>query len=748
MFTMKLGILLALFFVMVIIISAGGVMAMGDSALSISSNGAEAIAVSSSAIDIYVPPDHTGVSISRGDKEVGELPPGSKRLRDDHLEPNTSYTYTIKGLGSDPVSVTERTFPKLQDESSYDVVVVGATASGTAAAVTAARMGASVALIEETNRIGGMVSNGLGAADIRDKSRSSGFFEEFRARIASYYGIGNGLTCEPRVANAIMKSIVYGEPNITLFRMTRADDVIKKNSRVSGVKVTNIDTYEGGTINGRITIDATAEADIAAKAGVKFRVQREERTSTEPHAGFIYYDNNLGEILPGSTGASDNRVQSYAYLFVIKDYPGQDKTVSEPYDYDAANYKYSPAWKDSWAFTSGRLPNGKFEVNQHPWGTDWPGINYDYPTDDRFDRGTTADKYKRRALGYLYYLQNELGMKSLGLAEDEFPDTSNFPPTLYVREARRMVGRSTMNESDIILGPSRAVPSSIAIGDYPMDSHATQEVTSPTERNRGEGEFWLLKFTTWYKVPLGVIIPNDTPGLIVSTAVSSTHVAYGTLRMEPVRMSIGQAAGTLAGIAISYGVPFEKIPAEAVQYRLLDQKAYLTWFSDVDASTKNFAAIQMLAVRGFFVGPDFRPNDNLTVEEAKWLMRRLVLVEKNGPSAEDESPPPTGGTPITRAQFAELLVTAKEETDKSWSTKSIESSHYSYLTAGTETAKYAEVLYKHKIDAEQWAGRPPSEQGGPVFAPEDPITRADAAEAIWIAHKPVALSSKLGIECK
>lgn len=707
--------------------------------LSVAPNGVEAVAVSHEAIDVYVTGKHEEVSVFRDGDAVGVVAPGATKLRDEGLEPGKFYTYTLAGVEEEPVVAAEQTFPAMPPESAYDVIVVGATGSGTAAAVTAARLGATVALIEETNRAGGMSSNGLSVADIRDKSRANGFFEEFRARVASYYGGGDGLTYEPRVANAILKGLVYAEPRVTFFRRSCVVGVLTEGGRVVGAKVTNIEDGRVGEMYARVIIDATAEADVAAASGVEFRIPREARSQEEPHAGHIFYDNSTDEILPGSTGKADHRIQSYAYLLIVKDYGEEaDRTIPKPPGYNPEDYRYSPCWEETWAYLYGRLPNGKFEINQHPWGTDLPGVNYSYPAADPDKRREIAQLYKWRALGYLYYLQNELGMTSLGLADDEYPDNDNFPPELYVREAWRMVGRAEMDESDVSDARNRRVPDSIAIGDYPMDSHATRDVENPTARHRGEGEWWLVRHTPWYRVPLGVILPEDTPGLIVSTAVSATHVAYGTLRMEPVRMSLGQAAGTLAALAVRYGVFPDELPAPIVQDHLLRQKAYLTWFSDVNKRTRHFRAIQFLTVRGFFYGEEFRPDADLTKEEAKWLMEWMVRVEKYGQEVAGQTPPPLGGTPITRAEFAQLLVSAKIKIDPDWTPVDTSVSHYADLAPGTPESALVESLFRHRIDTRLWSGPPSRSDEGLLFHPYASIKRADAAQAIFLAHRPVA----------
>jgi hypothetical protein len=435
-------------------------------------------------------------------------------------------------------------------------------------------------------------------------------------------------------------------------------------------------------------------------------------------------------------------MQSYAYLLTVKDYgPEEDKSGPAPPYYNPEDYRCSPAWQESWAYKHGRLPNGKFELNEHPWGSDLPGVNYNYPNAGCRERAEIAELYRWRALGYLHYIQTELGLRSIGLADDEYPDSGSFPPTLYVREARRMIGRSIMDESDISFGPERSVMTSVAIGDYPMDSHAIRMVESPHVKDRGEGEWWLVRYTPWYRIPLGVLIPEDTPGLLVSTAVSATHVAYGTLRMEPVRMSLGQAAGTIAGIAIRYGVYPSDVPPALVQDRLLEQKAYITWFADVDKSTRHFRAIQFLALRGFFFGETFRPEEYLSREEAIWLANRLVLIERFGPTAQVDSPTPTDGAPITRAEFAELLVAAKSQIDPDWATVPVGFSHYADIQPGTVISNAAEMLFRHRIDTITWVGPAPFTKSGLFFYPDAPITRADAAQAIWLADRTHALSS-------
>lgn len=695
----------------------------------------QAIAQSPNRIELYLRHNGHTSRVYMNGKPAASFAPDPKqsfaRLTIDNLTPNTLYTFSMGKTGP---TVSEKTPCELSDQSNYDVLIIGGTASGVAAAVTAARLGLTVALVEETNRLGGMSSNGLGSTDIRNVSRSNGIFEDFRQKVKDFYGSGNGLRYEPRVANAIFKSMVYEHDNISVFLRSRYVRPITDGNCVLGAIICNEATGRSGKILAHVTIDATDTADFAADAGAKFVYGREARSPEEPHAGHIYFDDASQEILPGSTGCADCRQQSYAYLMIWKDYgePGAP-IIDKPDHYDPESFHYSSDWADSWNYTSGKLPNGKFEINQHPFGIDWPGINNDYPTADRTRRNEIADMYKARALGYLYYMQTVRGHTNLGLADDEFLDNGNFPVSMYVREARRIVGDYTFKECDVTCAPDTYRTDTAGIGDYPMDSHAVEELTDPTRKDKGEGELWLATFTPWYQFPYGVMVPEGIEGLLVSTAISATHIGYGTLRMEPVRMSLGQAAGAAAYWSILYGRSLHRINPAWIQDKVLSQHAYVSWNSDVNAGTRHFKAINFLGARGIFRGDEFRPDDPLTNQEAVDSLNRMITLEGCNQSL------PTGNFApshkITRGEFASWLVQAKQMTSKWWNLVEPECSSYSDLPKDSPYYASVETLKRHRIDASLFSDTPPG-----TFKPDDPITRADAAEAIYLAHRTFAMS--------
>lgn len=645
------------------------------------------------------------------------------------LTPATTYTFQ---LGETGPQISERTWNELPAESKVDVLVIGGTASGVAAAVTAAELGLSVALVENTNRLGGMSSNGLASTDIRKESRSNGFFNDFRLRIIGFYSGGNGLRYEPRVANAIIKNMLYEHPNISIYLRTIAICPLKCGNRVSGAVVEDTSTRRSGKILASMTIDATDTGDFAAASSAAFRVGREGRSAQEPHAGVIYFDDSTQQILPGSTGAPDSKQQSYAYLMIWKDYGDQSAPlIDKPEFYDPANYQYSPDWKQTWNYTSGRLPNKKYEINQHPFGIDWPGINYDYPNASCKRRSQIEAMYRARALGYLYFMQNERGHRNLGLADDEFLDNANFPPALYVREARRIEGKCILTESDITHASNTFRLDSIGIGDYPMDSHATEDLKDPSVQHKGEGEMWLVSVTPVYQIPYGVLVPKGVDGLLVSTAVSGTHVGYGTLRMEPVRMSLGQAAATAAYWSILYGIDPNRVNPAWIQDKILSQRAYVSWNSDVNPDTRHFKAINFLGACGVFTGEEFRPHIPISYAEAISAIERMAELEGICVQFNTDTP----NDPISRGKFAEMLVAAKQKTSRYWSCAVPKTASYTDVSPDSRYYAVVEILRANRIKSDLFENSSFEE-----FHPDDLISRADAAEVIFLAHRPYAMT--------
>ena len=573
----------------------------------------QAIAMSPTLIAVYSKDGGTVTMNGAELKAVSTDKNGYVRYDAESLTPGTAYRFERNGE-----VIGERT-PHAPADIETDLLVVGANSSGIAAALTAARMGIKVLLVEETNRIGGISANGLGSCDITDRRQASGVFAEFLGKIGSFYDTSYPLRYEPRVVNAVYKDMVYGEPNITLFTNAKIKPILDGNKVVGGV------INRKYTVRAMVSIDATDTGDFASLCPTTVRCGREKRSEREPHGGKFYLNNNTQSILPGSTGKGDKRLPSYAYLLTVKNYGGDAPALEMPPDYDPATYEHSPEWNKTWNVTSGKLPNNEFEINQHPFGSDLPGINFKYASLSERKRAKIDERYKNRVLGYIYYLQNERGHTNLGLADDEYLDSGNFPQTLYVRECKRIMGEHVFDEHDVTHNDENYDFPSIGIGGYPMDSHATEDLKDPAAQHRGEGEMWLKSFTPVYRIPYSVIIPDGAENLLVSTCVSSTHIGYSTLRIEFTRSSMGQAAGTLAAEAVLSRISPRQVKPFTVQRQLLRQGQYLAWVADVPVESPYFEAVNYLSSAGVFRDENFRPEDIATEEEIRLVCKRLGI---------------------------------------------------------------------------------------------------------------------------
>ncbi|MFN4032031.1 MAG: FAD-dependent oxidoreductase [Fimbriimonadales bacterium] len=749
----------------------------------------EAIPRSTERITLYWLPPHgenpAGYRVLLDGSLVAELDAAAKSYDFTGLTAGRAYRVAVEALYADgrvsqSVERVDRTYRALPSEARYPILVVGGTASGVGAAITAARMGVKVALIEPTNRLGGMITNGVAVTDVRQRDRINGLYEEFRQRVEAHYKARgddttvyfyrNGLNFEPWVANMLLKEMVYAEPNIDLYFGVRPTRVFKQGNRITGVEFVSLDGARRGRFFASVVIDATAEGDIAAWAGAPYRIGREPRSPEEPHAGVLYYDRLNDRFLPGSTGAGDRRIPGYAILMIVQNYP-TPQVGNPPPNYNRLEYVLSPPWERSWAYLYGRIPGNKFEVNQHPHGTTLQEVNYRYPTASWEERQRIYQIYKNHVLGYLHYIQTELGQPNLGLAEDEFRDSDNLPPILYVRKARRIEGEVFLQQMDITLARERVRADSIAIGDYPMDSHAVRRVVVnegepvPEIAHMGEGEFWIFQYTPWYQVPYGVLVPKRVEGLLVTTCVSASHVAIGSLRMEPVRMNMGQAAGVAAVLHLQTGISLRRINPADIQRELLRRfRQYIYYFPDVTPQTRYFEAIQFLAARGYFPEERMAPEQPLTRGEAARLLWKHLRTLK--PSLPEER---FQGLAFTDVLFGHpyavpvqnlflLGVIERAENRRfnpdepirrrdfiRWLTRAmaiLESGEWNravgqvapYIDVPTDDPDYLFIaqLAERRFSPAIWDGLEAFTPEGLRFQPDAPIRRADAAQTLYL----------------
>lgn len=509
----------------------------------------------------------------------------------------------------------------------FDLIVVGATPGGLATAISAARFGHRVALMEDHDHVGGMAASGLGKSDVENRWAIGGIFKEFTQRVLNHYRrtyghpstevalCRDGYYYEPSVAETVFRDMLADAGNITLLTGHRLLRATTQNHTLRAIDVIDRSTGMARHFNARLFADATYEGDLYAAAGARFHLGRESRdTWNEPHAGHIYYDYENGVILPGSTGAGDHRLPAYTYRLCLTTDPansvpltappaGYDRTRYTGYLDDLASGRLSaPAvFKDGWgyypehfdtplrALSVTELPNHKVDANINPRPLSFPFAeeNEGYLDGGWAARERIAQHHRDLVLGLLWFLQNDEAIspqhRSMAqryqLPRDEFTDNGHFPFQLYIREGRRLAGLHTLTEHDIAITDKprefHPYPDTIAMGEFPIDSFPVRK-RQPGDTVVLEGYLGMLAHLTRpYTIPYRILIPERLDGLIVPVAASTTHVAFSSVRMEPTWMTLGQAAGVATHIALQRNVSFRNVPVAELQQLLQSQGAIL-----------------------------------------------------------------------------------------------------------------------------------------------------------------------------
>jgi len=496
----------------------------------------------------------------------------------------------------------------------YDVVVYGGTAGGVAAAVQAAEMGKSVVLIEPTQRLGGMTTNGLSRTDTGKTDAIQGLAREFYTRVGQEYG-GSGpeWTFEPHVAERVLDAWVV-EAGVTVVRGERLDldaGVAKAGSVIETIRMESGRMFAGG-----VFIDAAYEGDLLAKAGVSYTVGRESNATYgetyngvqtaratshqfgsavdpyvvpgNPSSGLLPY---VGAGPPGVDGQGDHRVQAYNFRLTVTR-AADRRPWTAPADYDAGNYELlrrhiaaSNPQRVTDLMILSSLRGGKYDMNNRgAVSTDFIGMNYEYPDGDHETREQIIAAHRSYQQGLLYFLATDPSvpqhirdeMNGYGLTQDEFPENDGWSGTLYVREARRMIGRYVMTDRDCLA--YRDAPEPVALGSYNMDSHNAQRYVTAGGLARNEGDIQ-KSVPEPYEISYMSLTPveEEVSNLLVTGAVSASHIAYGSIRMEPVFMSLGQAAGTAAVLALDGGTSVQDVDYLALRTQLIDDGALVQW---------------------------------------------------------------------------------------------------------------------------------------------------------------------------
>lgn len=477
-----------------------------------------------------------------------------------------------------------------------DVVVYGGTPAGIMAAIAAAKHGHTVALVDINAHVGGVVSGGLVASDMGDRETIGGLAREFFSRIVKYYAdkygaaskefkaCRNGATFEPHVAELVFEEMLKTQPGIRVWRSCRYRGVLpefgrsENSERLTGLVVDDMAAKTTRTFIGDVFIDASYEGDLMAGARVPYRVGREARAE-------------FGETLAGVShgpleqrGFGDHRTQAYNYRVTVTSNTANRVLFPRPEHYDSTPFLETHGKRiregrahgfgDFFTTIDKAHPGAKYDAN---W-FDWPGNSEGYADGSWETRDRIAATIRNRAQSLLYYFQNDPELpeafrteaRKWGLPADEFADSGHFPFQLYVREARRMVGAYVLREQD--LTQDRWKADGIATGSYGIDCHTIQMLR---ENGKLVPEHTRHVACNNYDIPYRSLVPPDVANLLVPVCCSATHVAYCSLRMEPVYMMLGQASGTAAHLALSGKTSVQKVDATKLRELLVQEGAVL-----------------------------------------------------------------------------------------------------------------------------------------------------------------------------
>lgn len=513
-----------------------------------------------------------------------------------------------------PASLFSQSQP-FDQEIKTDLLIYGGGASGVSAAIHAARQGVNVIVIEPTPWLGGMLTSAGVSATDGNHNLPSGIWGEFRERLREYYGGAEALSTgwvsntlfEPHVGNEILNELLDEYSNIQrLHGFTIETALVEENQLIGATFV-----HENGhtlKVEATISIDASEYGDLMAKSGANYFIGLDPR-------------NRTGEEIAPTHGNS--MIQDLTYTAILKDYgPDADMTIPRPPNYQPSIFENAckevsknPDEFDGVDCQSmldyAKLPNDKYLIN-------WPNNGNDFYLNviekRPKERKLLLEEAKNKTRQFIYFIQTEIGFKHLGFADDEFDTEDGFPYIAYHRETRRLDGLAmlTMNELvDPYEADTELYKTAIGVGDYPLDHHRRLN-PSPPDSLLEEGDRDPFEFETHYdafppipsfSVPFGSLIPKEMNGLIVAEkSISVSSIANGSSRLQPVVMTIGQAAGTAAALSIKQRIQPRDLSTREVQQKLLDADSWLLPFMDITPDDWYFQPLQRLGVSGVLKG--------------------------------------------------------------------------------------------------------------------------------------------------
>lgn len=510
-----------------------------------------------------------------------------------------------------------------------DIVIYGCTSAGVIAAVEARRLGRSVLLVCRDAYVGGMTTNGLGWSDTGNHRAIGGLSLEFYRRVKRHYDDPAAWTFarrpenaenfvnddamwqfEPKVAEEIYEAWLK-EAGVTVVRSQPID---RRDGAVE-VRAGRVVAFRSGTgrrFAGRVFIDASYEGDLMAGAGVGFAVGREANATYGETLNGVQMANTINHqftldvdpyVVPGKPGSGllprvtadpigpdgtgDHRIQAYTFRMCLTDVPANRTPFPRPRHYDPRQYallkRYMDAGYRDFFRKFDRIPNGKTDTNNFgAFSFDDIGMNYRYPEGTDTERAAIIQEHVDYQQGLLWFMANDPGvptetrteMARWGLCKDEFTANGNWPREVYVREARRMVSDFVMAEPH--LRGTKATPRPVGMGSYNMDSHNVRRIVDARGFARNEGNIEVSPERA-YPISYDAIIPKrqEATNLLVPVALSASHIAYGSIRMEPVFMILGQSAAAAASIAIREGRSVQDVDYGMLKQQLLSEQQIL-----------------------------------------------------------------------------------------------------------------------------------------------------------------------------
>ena len=514
-----------------------------------------------------------------------------------------------------------------------DVCVYGGTSAGVIASIAAKKQGKSVLLIEPGRHLGGMSSGGLGWTDFGNKAVIGGLSLDFYKRVGKAYDKSDAVwTFEPHVAEDAFKQLVAQNDVEVLFehRITAAE---KSGQRIAHVTLEHAPPQPSGApapaalpgsvpvgVEAKVFLDCSYEGDLLARAGVAFHVGRESvdtygeplngiRANTPKHQflgpvdPYVVPGDPKSGLLPliqegdgGKPGAGDRRVQTYNFRLCFTKEESNKIPIEAPANYDPRRYELLARHIES-LVKVGKLPRvhghlmkmdmvtpKKTDINNDgAVSTDYIGMNYAYPDGDYATRGRIWDEHLRYIQGLIYFIKTDprvpghirSDMAAWGLCRDEFQDTGGWPHQMYVREARRMIGQYVITQADC--EHKKVADDPVGMGAYNMDSHNCQRIVQDgVARNEGDVQ---VSPSGPYPVSYRAITPKqaECENLLVPVCISSSHIAYGSARMEPVFMVLGESAAYAACMALDGNKPVQQVVYAALRKKLLDAKQVLEY---------------------------------------------------------------------------------------------------------------------------------------------------------------------------